>query len=37
MTIDTVQITPGKINFGKLYEGTAARMPLTCENLSDLP
>jgi len=37
MTIDTVQITPGKINFGKLYEGTASRMPLMCENLSDLP
>jgi hypothetical protein len=37
MTINTVQITPGKINFGKLYEGTASRMALTCENLSELP
>jgi len=30
-------VTPGKINFGTLFEGTASRMFLTLENLSDLP
>jgi hypothetical protein len=37
ITIDTIQVTPGKINFGTLYQGTASKMAITMENLSDLP
>lgn len=37
MTNDTVQIIPGKIDFGRIYEGTGSRVGVTLNNLSDLP
>jgi hypothetical protein len=36
LTTDGLQITPSKLDFGKIYEGSASRISLTFENLSIL-
>lgn len=37
LTIDTLQIHPSRLDFGKIYEGCASRISLSFENLSSLP
>lgn len=37
LTIDTLQIIPSQLDFGRIYEGCAARLSLSFKNLSTLP
>ena len=37
LTIDTVQISPAKLEFGKIFERTASRISLKFDNKSLLP
>ncbi|CAK81749.1 unnamed protein product (macronuclear) [Paramecium tetraurelia] len=37
MTMATLQITPARLDFGKLFDGQGAKRAITFENLSDLP
>ena len=37
LTRDTVQISPGKIEFGTIYENSGSQRSITFDNLSALP
>lgn len=37
LTVDTLQISPTQLDFGKIYEGCAVRLSLGFKNLSTLP